>query len=669
MNSKHPLLDDQNREHLLAELVRREEGNPSPSLSEADESTIRDVKARIETLVGVLRQPPPVDEFAQERDCRDATQWVKHIGERTEFSVDRLELDHIGPYQIMKKLGRGGMGAVFQARHKKLKRVVALKVLSDSRPTNQDATARFEREIEAIGGLRHPNIVAAHDAGEVDGMHYLVMEYVDGLDLSTLVNRLGPLDSADACEIVRQAAIGLRSAHQAGMVHRDIKPSNIMLADGGTESGEPVVKLLDFGLALLAPQDREAELTVSGQIMGTLNYMAPEQGSQSHTVDARADIYSLGATLYRLLSGQPPFADKSSSPWTLVTALATEKPTPLSTLRGDLPPRLVAIVNCMMAKEPNDRYSSAEEVAEALAPWGRGARLAGLLARAREAEDESPRIVTTKINLSKASQQKQTSPQYTKQKRSIPRTTTIAAAISLSLAAVGWLLYSWNVFSPVVNPATHAREVAGWLVTERAEIGVNTIDGRFVNVRPGESLPENFTHVIVANLEGNQALSNEDLARFDKLPMITTLWLSQTNIGDDGLRHLEELPRLQHLFLSQTAVTDAGLKDIRRFPQLEVLHLSDTQVTDAGLEHLADNSMLYDLSVVGCGITDEGLKHLTDLKRLKVLGLNRTGVTPHGIAELQWALPECEIRSDYSQEEIAEALEAIQKESKRSESH
>lgn len=210
-----------------------------------------------------------------------------------------------------KKLGSGGMGTVYRAVHRKLNRTVALKLLPQDRFQSRDAVARFEREMQAVGMLQHPNIVAAHDAGEVDSCHFLVMELVDGEDIGHLLSRTGPLPIAEACEIARQAALGLQHIFENGLVHRDIKPSNLMLASPRQRNAQPTVKILDLGLALLDPNQLGAprELTSTGQVMGTVDYMAPEQGLDTHSVDIRADLYSLGATLYKLLTGRAPLED------------------------------------------------------------------------------------------------------------------------------------------------------------------------------------------------------------------------------------------------------------------------------------------------------------------------------------------------------------------------
>jgi WD40 repeat protein len=251
---------------------------------------------------------------------------------------------------------------------------------------DERARARFEREMEAIGAVDHPNIVRAMHAGEAEGTPYLVVEYVDGLDLSELAARLGPLPIADACELVRQAALGLQCAHEHGLVHRDVKPSNLML----TRQGQ--VKILDLGLALLrGPHAEQAdELTGAGQTMGTWDYMAPEQGIDSHEVDVRADIYSLGATLYKLLTGHAPFSGKRYTTGVKkMMALATEQVPPIGQLRADVPDELANVVHRMLAKEPEERYAAPAELLAPLERFSAGSDLSRLLEQA-EAKGKSP---------------------------------------------------------------------------------------------------------------------------------------------------------------------------------------------------------------------------------------------------------------------------------------
>ncbi len=297
-------------------------------------------------------------------------------------------------YRLLDKLGEGGMGAVYKAVHTKLDKTVALKLLSPARIRDEHAVERFLREMKAVGRLRHPNIVEASDAGEAEGRHYLVMEYVDGVSLSALVDRTGPLPIAEACELVRQAANGLEYAHQNGMVHRDVKPSNIMVTADGH------VKVLDLGLALLHGQPLEADrnshdtadssnsqLTSVGQLMGTLDYMAPEQCDDSHQVDIRADIYSLGATLYKLLAGRAPYEeDRFDTPIKKMMALTHEAPPPIRTLRPDVPELLGQVMNRMLAKQPQQRFDAPARVATALTPFAETADVPGWLAGAFDSD-------------------------------------------------------------------------------------------------------------------------------------------------------------------------------------------------------------------------------------------------------------------------------------------
>lgn len=299
----------------------------------------------------------------------------------------------IGQYRLVEKLGQGGMGTVYKAVHDKLKRTVAVKLLPAHRQRSAEAVSRFHREMEAVGRVDHPNIVRAHDAGEADGQFFLVMEFVDGITLSSLVRRRGPLTVADACEIVRQAAVGLQHAHEHGLVHRDVKPSNLMLAAAG------VVKVLDLGLARLQVEAcTDPDATGSSQIVGTADYMAPEQGVSPREADARADVYSLGCTLYCLLAGLPPFgAPRYATPVSKAMAHAHEPVAPIDRIRPDVPGRLAAVLDHMLAKSPADRFPTAVEVAEQLASFCAGSDIAGLLTDREPREPIGP-TVSCRVN-------------------------------------------------------------------------------------------------------------------------------------------------------------------------------------------------------------------------------------------------------------------------------
>ena len=293
--------------------------------------------------------------------------------------------DVVRDYELLEQLGSGGMGTVYRAVHTRLKRVVALKLLPGRRLRNQSAVERFEREMEAIGRLDHPAIVRATDAGEVDGTYFLAMDYVDGIDLSQLIKLSGPLPTASACEIIRQISIGLQYAHEQGLIHRDVKPGNIMLEapgttgadDGQFASVEPRVKLLDLGLALFgAASEAVDELTTVGQLMGTLDYMAPEQADNSHDVSFAADVYSLGATLFKLLTGKAPYeTDDCRTPLRKMKALATVDVPSIAERDPGIPREIVEIVDRMLVRDVSQRVSSAGEVAELLKPHCEGHNL------------------------------------------------------------------------------------------------------------------------------------------------------------------------------------------------------------------------------------------------------------------------------------------------------
>lgn len=273
----------------------------------------------------------------------------------------------LGPYVLLERLGQGGMGQVFKARHQVMNRIVALKVIRAERLGNVEAIARFRREIQSAAQVAHTHIVLAHDAGQVGDQHFLVMEYIEGVDLARLVKKTGPLPVAQACDYVRQAALGLQHAHERGLVHRDVKPSNLLVSADG------VVKVLDLGLARpLLPQGGH-DITRSGAVVGSPDYLAPEQARDAHDVDIRADIYSLGCTLYFLLAGRPPFPESSLTQKLLWHQHA--EPTSLGVVRADLPAELIAIVQRMLAKDPAARLRTPAEVAAALTPFCQGARL------------------------------------------------------------------------------------------------------------------------------------------------------------------------------------------------------------------------------------------------------------------------------------------------------
>ena len=265
-------------------------------------------------------------------------------------------------YKLLDHLGTGGMSSVYLAEHTLMRRRVAIKVLPKARVEDATYLPRFHREARAAAALDHENIVRAYDVDNEDDTHFLVMEYIQGRDLLVMVREDGPLDYDAAADYVRQAALGLEHAHQAGLIHRDVKPANLLVDTGH------VVKVLDLGLARFTGEE-QGSLTVANDenVLGTADYLAPEQALDSHRVDARADIYSLGCSLYYVLTGHPPFPD-GTLPQRLMMH-QKEPPPSIYNDRPDAPEDLVEICLLMMAKKADDRPQSMAEVADLLGKW------------------------------------------------------------------------------------------------------------------------------------------------------------------------------------------------------------------------------------------------------------------------------------------------------------
>jgi serine/threonine protein kinase len=269
----------------------------------------------------------------------------------------------IGKYKVLEKLGSGGMGSVYLCEHKLMRRRVAVKILPTAKAEDPAALERFYREARAVAALDHPNIVRAYDIDQDDKLHYLVMEYVDGSNLQEILKRSGPLDPIRAAHYIRQSALGLQHAHEAaGLVHRDIKPGNILVDRNG------IVKVLDMGLARFFHEEEESiTRKYDESVLGTADYLAPEQAINSHDVDIRADIYSLGATLYFCLTGKTPFNEGSIAQKLIWHQ--TRQPKSVKLIRAEVPDEIVAVIEKAMAKDPNQRYPTPHAMAEALAPF------------------------------------------------------------------------------------------------------------------------------------------------------------------------------------------------------------------------------------------------------------------------------------------------------------
>ncbi len=407
---------------------------------EVCEQTLNELEGEPETLLeflhggepGVAASEPdsnnPVIDYALARAKQLGVEATVELPATHEIVHEIVAPATLGPYDLLRPIGQGSMGRVYLAKHRQLGKLVAIKIFS-SRAFRSDETARrFQREVRAAGALQHASIINATDAGEVDGVHYLVMEYIEGLDLSRIARAVGRLTIADACEIGAAMALGLDHAHSAGVVHRDIKPSNVMLSITGQ------VKLLDFGLAQTTWWDEaSAELTTVGQLMGTIDYMAPEQAERADSVDYRADLYALGATLFRLLCGRAPHAaSPNMSPLARLKLLATSTPPALRTLRPDAPTELERLIGQLLSREPDARPASAAHVAEQLRALSTGSDLALLIRSANQITATPTASPTTSM----MSNPPMTSPNSERPPNRIVRWLLAAAAGAMSLAAV-----------------------------------------------------------------------------------------------------------------------------------------------------------------------------------------------------------------------------------------
>jgi eukaryotic-like serine/threonine-protein kinase len=339
----------------------------------------------VSTLLAVLRRvqllaADQVDQIARDlvpqyEDPNDLADYLVQIDWLTRFQKEMIFDGHwndlvIGPYVILDQLGEGGVSEVFKAWDTGRGRPVALKVLRQHLAAHSDALRQFQRELETVPRLSHPNVIKTYDANRCGNMHYFAMEFVEGVDLAKYVRQTGPLSVDQACDYVRQVAQGLQHSHQMGLVHRDIKPANLFLINPprlvldskpgiAKRPGEPMVKILDWGLARV-PQLSGTDSAVAaeierekGALIGTADYIAPEQAHDASIVDIRGDIYSLGCTFYFLLTGEPPYKGTS-----LMQKLLQHREAPVPQVRDvrpDVPEEVGDIIQKMMAKEPEDR--------------------------------------------------------------------------------------------------------------------------------------------------------------------------------------------------------------------------------------------------------------------------------------------------------------------------
>lgn len=592
----------------------------------------------------------------------------------------------LGNYVVLDEIGAGGMGVVFRAEHRRMKRMVAVKLLPPALTNSPTAISRFHREVEAAAKLTHPNIVAAYDADEAAGAHFLVMEYVAGTDLSRLVRTRGVVSVATAVDLIAQVARGLDHAHRRGVVHRDIKPGNLLLDEHG------VVKILDMGLArVLESNLPQEELTQSGRLMGTVDYMAPEQALDVKRADQRADIYSLGCTLYFLLAGRAIAPDG-----TMTTKLLWHQSHAVPSLLDiapDAPPALDELFQRMLAKKPDDRPQSLAEVLQALepirrelgfspdsdAPWMRphGPGEFGLPRGMAEAETMASPIPSTLGGHAAAVTRPETMPARMSpapvaraaagQAALPPRRRTpwvgigvAGAGFAAAAGGLGWWLTGGGAMAPPAkrsNPTVIASSTPSPSGVSPAAPGTTAAGTAAAVATPGTGAPSAMPPVSRADAARQTAMrwilelggtatiitgpeaTAVQVHHADAVPDGAWTWkelsFADTPLRDADLADMPELPGLKSLSLRKTAVGDAGLVQVSRLADLASLDLSNTRVTDDGLAALETLVDLRDLNVRGTAITDAGLQRLATLTRLEKLYLGDNRITDVGLAAIK----------------------------------
>lgn len=607
-------------------------------------STIREVVDRLAPTEIVPRADLDAlvrDEFGNQHDA-DSTVFAAQLVDRgwvSPFQAERLQRNEtivIDDYVLLEQRGAGGMARVYKARHRKMNRIVALKLIREPAATSRQAVGRFLREIKAVAALDHPDIVRAYDAGEVDGIHYLAMEYVEGQDLAHSVRENGALCVERAIDYVIQAAESLAYVHQQGIIHRDVKPSNLMLTPEGR------IRVLDLGLARLrhpaelAVDDLTDVVTEMGDMLGTAAYMAPEQSENPRAVDHRCDIYSLGCTLYFLLTGKTVYG--GSSYVEKVLAHRQAPPPLLKVDSGRISAELQAVFRKMVSKDPAQRYQTMEEAAEAL----RRARVVqaspGLAADSATKRSRSPRSIAAVtlgaaviaiISVIAGRGREQAGPDDGAP--DIAQEEGGQVRPDHGLASHG--ATSESESGPPQRSGTHS--LAAALIQRGGTLDVLAEGEGHAGIDSADGLPDTEFDILRVTLAGTQ-FGDSDLAFVAQTPELEYLNLAGTHVTSRGIAFLTAASSLRTLYLSNTAIDNAALPTIAALPRLEELDLRGTRVEDEGIAHLLECRSLRTLRLgEGQPLTEGVVQSISRISWLKSLGLRDVPVRNESIKHLQ----------------------------------
>ena len=522
-------------------------------------------------------------------------------------------------YEIISRLGSGGMGLVYKVRQVLLNRELALKTI-DKRSMSETALRRFQQEARTAFSLEHPSIIGVKDFGLLeDQTPFLVMELVNGETLAERLKRTGTQSLEEAISIFVQVCFGLAYAHDSGVVHRDIKPSNIMLLDGLPVGSEGSVKIVDFGIAKCTSHEggEIQALTRTGEIFGSPLYMSPEQCS-GFSVDHRADIYSLGCVLFEALTGTPPFiGDNALS--TMMKHQNEQSPTLREASFGKEFPRAIEdIVATMIAKSPDARYQSIGRVAHDLGAVKRGDSISRAARSNRVPAGKEPKMIT--ITASKF------------------YSTTICAGLALAIVS-GALGYAIRNFQ--------TPDKAAAIVSRKKDEVTNKIEPKS-SIFP--DLPKSTSHTLTAaalakllaspNSDHKLVLNNlevsvQQLARLGDTPWIQDLEMKGCNISNENLDKLAP-SNLVRLNVSESNFDDDGAEKLSKFKKLSILSASHTSISDKSAQSLAQIATLENLGINGTKITDKSFAELAKSKSLRILQVrNNVLITNNGLAALE----------------------------------
>ena len=601
---------------LVFDLFQRLRTEPAPSRRRMlDELKLEEaIREEVESLLGSVDTQP---------SC-----WLENRDELPK---------QIGKYPIIRRLGAGGMGEVYLAKHPDLEIEVAVKTILKKLDSDADLIARFRRERQLIAKVDCPHVVRVLDAGNDDNVYYLAMEYIDGVSLSEVVNRYGPLNSREVCEVARQVGVGLAAIGDNGLIHRDIKPSNLILGTDGR------IRILDLGLAkAISPRQEAASLvTGSGTILGTVDYMSPEQIEANKQIDIRSELYSLGATIYFLLVGRSPHSNEESPARRLVATLTKAFPNWPPEIEDDVR----RVFGRLVENPPEKRFRNPAEFLQALPPST--AKLSHLVTR-RSVQSlgidnrGSALVSTAKHSLETG---KITGPIPNNR---MPMRMMVALVLCICAVLVAVLVTMRDSKSDASTTATMdatddafaRKRVVGLMIIDaggRFETTNDTwhsSDDHWSNRTPMRNFDFSYIDLDDSDI-GDGLLMKIIRLRPTKL---TGLSLQGTAVSDKGISELANIASLTYLNLRGTEVGDEGVKSLAQLPRLDTLTLDGTKTTTRGVEALRD-CVLSDLNLKTVSLAPPAIDALCTLEKLVAVDLRDSGVSAESVQRLLSQIP------------------------------